>query len=287
VTRPRPWSGPSGSFPLPTRARARSGRSTEGDRPLVPAGRTRRDPFGKGTRHGLMPLPRSRPGPLLRTLPRSRAGWCHRVVTGTETHAAIDAVVRRLHGGARELRPAWRLGTVPRLRGGASSWGGSDSPVQVELFPEALTPGVLRDRGRRGGSYSKATRYTDSGRFGVPPGRSGAPAGAAWQQAPAAPRPGNPIASALFLDQLDRPCHSRVGVNHVRAGPGEVAASLFDVASCPLNARAAAQPHPTVRTPSTLIAITIPALHASASPVLCLPGRGGPTVRALRRQAFA
>jgi hypothetical protein len=27
------------------RARARSGRSTEGDRPLVPAGRTRRDPF--------------------------------------------------------------------------------------------------------------------------------------------------------------------------------------------------------------------------------------------------
>ena len=48
------------------------------------------------------------------------------------------------------MRPAWRLGTVPRLRGGASSWGGSDSPVQVELFQEALTPGVLRDRGQAG-----------------------------------------------------------------------------------------------------------------------------------------
>jgi hypothetical protein len=48
------------------------------------------------------------------------------------------------------LRPAWRLGTVPRSTWRASSWGGSDSPVQVELFQEALTPGVVRDRGQAG-----------------------------------------------------------------------------------------------------------------------------------------
>jgi hypothetical protein len=42
------------------------------------------------------------------------------------------------------------------------------------LLQEALMPGGLRDRGRAGGPYPKATRYTDDGRFGVPPGRSGA-----------------------------------------------------------------------------------------------------------------
>lgn len=41
--------------------------------------------------------------------------------------------------------------------------GRSDSSVLVKPFQEALIPWVLRDRGRPGGSYSKAPRYTDDG----------------------------------------------------------------------------------------------------------------------------
>jgi hypothetical protein len=41
-------------------------------------------------------------------------------------------------------------GTVPRLRGGHRPWAASDSPVQAELFQEALMPRVLRDRGQAG-----------------------------------------------------------------------------------------------------------------------------------------
>ena len=61
----------------------------------------------------------------------------------------------------------------------ASSSGGSDSLVQVELFQETLMSclGFCATRGRPGGSYSTATRYTDDGRFGVPSGRSGASTG--------------------------------------------------------------------------------------------------------------
>jgi hypothetical protein len=56
-------------------------------------------------------------------------------------------VARGVHGSC-DQPGGW--GTVPRLRGGASSWAASDSPVQVELFQEALMPGVLRDRGQAG-----------------------------------------------------------------------------------------------------------------------------------------
>lgn len=61
----------------------------------------------------------------------------------------------------------------------ASSWGGSDSPVQVELFQEALTPGVVRDRGQAGKLVLDGDPVHGQRRFGVPSGRSGASAGVA------------------------------------------------------------------------------------------------------------
>jgi len=42
-------------------------------------------------------------------------------------------------------------------------------------------PEILRCRGQAGRPGLDAARYADDGRFGVPPGRSAAPAGAAWQ----------------------------------------------------------------------------------------------------------
>jgi hypothetical protein len=90
--------------------------------------------------------------------------------------------------------------------------------------------------------------------------------GSCDQQAPASPRLRNLIASALFLDQPDRPCHSLAGVNH--PGPTRQGSGL-SVRRCPMcpqrprsGSAAARRPHP----PSTLIAITIPALHARGSP---------------------
>ncbi len=47
-------------------------------------------------------------------------------------------------------------GTVPRLRGGASSWGGSDSPVQVELARSLLVLGRIERRRKARGQARAA-----------------------------------------------------------------------------------------------------------------------------------
>ena len=66
-------------------------------------------------------------------------------------------------------------------------------------------------------------------------------------------------------------------VRHVRVEPGQVPAFRFDVAPCALNARAADQPHPAVRTHRDHHL----ALHASASPGALLT-RAGRTARCRR-----
>ena len=123
----------------------------------------------------------------------------------------------QVHGSCGQ--PGGR-GLCPVYAAGHRSWRGSDSPVQVVCAGGSDARGCPWRGGRRGGSYSKATRYTDSGRSGVPSGRSGASAGVAWQQASASSWLRNLIASSLLRDQLDRPCHAPAGVNHVRAEPG-------------------------------------------------------------------
>ena len=132
------------------------------------------------------------------------------------------------------MRPAWRRGTVPRLRGGASSWGGSDHPVQVELFQQALMPGGP-SRPEAGGQAR--TRRRPGTRTAAGPGCR--PGGAGRRRV-------SRVAGFRFL-AAEEP--DRIIPVAGPAGPGEVPAFRLDVAPCALNARAADQPHPAVRTP--------------------------------------
>jgi len=54
------------------------------------------------------------------------------------------------------LRPAWRLEDCARLRGGASSWGGSDCPVHVELARSLLVLGRIERRRKTRGQTRAA-----------------------------------------------------------------------------------------------------------------------------------
>jgi hypothetical protein len=182
-----------------------------------------------------------------------------------------------LHGdctGCTGAATSLRLGTVPRLRSGASS-GGS---VQIELSQEALMLRVLRDlrqagRLERDGDLAHGQRPVR----GVPPGRSRASAAAAWQQAPAPrgrgtgsrhPRRG----TSWTGPAIPRPGPPRPG----RTRPG----TCLPVRRCPMCPR---RPYSRSATfpPSALTAITIPALHASASPGALLT-RAGRTPRSRR-----
>lgn len=93
----------------------------------------------------------------------------------------------------------------------ASSRGGSDNPVQVELFQEGLTPGVLRGRGQAG-------RFVPGGDPlpGQRPGSWCRPGGAGRRRVPRGsrlpvPRGREPDRVIPAADQLDRPCHSPAG----------------------------------------------------------------------------
>ena len=160
--------------------------------------------------------------------------------------------------------------------------GRSDSPVQVELFPEALTPGVLRDRGQAG----KLVLEGDPAQ-GQRPGPGCRPGGAGHRRVPRGSR--LPVPRGRRTGSRHPCCGtSRTGPAIPRSGqprpgePGQVPAFRFDVAPCALNARAADQPRPAVHTPpSNLVAITILALHASGSPGTLLT-RAGRTPRSWR-----
>jgi hypothetical protein len=127
---------------------------------------------------------------------------------------------------------------------------------------------VLRDRGGPPGPYSTVTPHPDSGRS----------AGASRAEQGAGGAAGSRLRHPGGRRTRPRPPRGRTSpgrpfpgrVHHARAGPGHAPAVWSDGAPWARNAPTADQPHP----PPALLAITILAPHAGASPVPWLTRAG-------------
>lgn len=195
------------------------------------------------------------------------------LLSGPGLHGGCTEVARGCTGAATSLR----LGTVPRLHGGARR-GGS---VQVELSQEALMLRVLRDRSQAGRLELDGDPVHRQAGPGCRPGGAG--------------RRRVPRGSRLRLPRgrgtgSRRPCSgtSWTGAAIPRPGPprpgesGPVPAFRFDVAHVPsMPVQRISHTPPSTLRRYALIAITILALHASASPGALLT-RAGRTPRCWR-----